>query len=486
MKKLTLLYTGLFIIFLFISLYTVKNFKSLSAETVPQVQQNQLLNNVPVNQKNKKGAVQFVKHRIKVKKYKTRNGFSVWETRIPGGRALTTPCIVNNRVFIGGGFGSYEFYSFNARNGRSMWQIKVNDDGPTTAVAKNGYVAFNTESCTLFVVKEKTGKMVWSRWLGDPLLSQPAISKNMVFMVYPGGGAHYLIAIKIKNGKTVWKKKIDSDAISAPIVSDDSVYVSTFAGTVYRFKIGNGKRIWKKNMQATSAPWIIDGKVFITKRDKKNKRSVPEEGIFSMDKKKGDSLQDRLWSKRKAEYLDNKIQRKSRYFNRQRSDDDSVGFSIAPATAKTVIAGENVGQSTVRGLWEYQGSRNVIDKDHVYNSMGNIIQLVNRKSGKVVWSEKIKGDMKKIGGHIATPPAIGGNKIVIGTSTGKVICMNRFNGKKLWELNVKSGIRFQPSLYKGRVYVGTVDGRLICVDTKDKDLDGWVMWGGGPEHNGRQ
>lgn len=36
----------------------------------------------------------------------------------------------------------------------------------------------------------------------------------------------------------------------------------------------------------------------------------------------------------------------------------------------------------------------------------------------------------------------------------------------------------------GRIFVGTLDGWLISIDTKDRALDGWSMWGGGPAHNG--
>src|SRR5260370_29711400 len=69
--------------------------------------------------------------------------------------------------------------------------MKTTVDAPTAAVVEAGYVAFNTESCTLIVVDEKTGKVIWQEWLGDPLMSQPAISKGRLFIAYPPGqGGH--------------------------------------------------------------------------------------------------------------------------------------------------------------------------------------------------------------------------------------------------------------------------------------------------------
>jgi Ca-activated chloride channel family protein len=98
-----------------------------------------------------------------------------WSLKLPGGRPLATPAVDGGIVFIGGGFGSHEFYAIDAATGRVRWAVRASDDGPTGAVVQDGYVVFNTESCTLFVVRASTGEMVWSRWLGDPLMSQPAV-----------------------------------------------------------------------------------------------------------------------------------------------------------------------------------------------------------------------------------------------------------------------------------------------------------------------
>jgi outer membrane protein assembly factor BamB len=64
-------------------------------------------------------------------------------------------------------YGSHEFYAFSAKTGEVVWKISTSDDGPTAAVVDAGYVAFNTESCTVIVVEEKTGKIVWQEWLFD-------------------------------------------------------------------------------------------------------------------------------------------------------------------------------------------------------------------------------------------------------------------------------------------------------------------------------
>src|SRR5262249_19014160 len=122
-----------------------------------------------------------------------------WKLVIPGGRALATPAVVGDKVFLGGGFGSHEFYAFDAATGKKLWLYQTADDGPTAAVVDEDYVAFNTESCELEIIT-LGGKPLWKKWLGDPLMSMPAIADGKVYMAYPnskGDREHYLACFEL-------------------------------------------------------------------------------------------------------------------------------------------------------------------------------------------------------------------------------------------------------------------------------------------------
>ena len=106
--------------------------------------------------------------------FETPDGRSGWVLRLPGNRPIATPAYADGMHYVGGGYGSHEFYAVNADTGKVIWKIETGDDGPTAAVVTEGRVAFNTESCTLVIVDEKTGRLVWQEWLGDPLMSQPS------------------------------------------------------------------------------------------------------------------------------------------------------------------------------------------------------------------------------------------------------------------------------------------------------------------------
>src|SRR5262249_52373134 len=99
--------------------------------------------------------------------FKTKDGKKAWKVIIPGNRPLATPAVVDGKVFIGGGFGSHEFYAFDETTGKKLWVYRTGDDGPTAAVVQDAYVGFNTESCELEILTTD-GKKVWKKWLGDP------------------------------------------------------------------------------------------------------------------------------------------------------------------------------------------------------------------------------------------------------------------------------------------------------------------------------
>ena len=65
--------------------------------------------------------------------FRTPDGRSGWVVQFPGGHPLATPAYANGRLFLGGGYGSYDFYALDAESGSILWKIKTSDDGPTAA-----------------------------------------------------------------------------------------------------------------------------------------------------------------------------------------------------------------------------------------------------------------------------------------------------------------------------------------------------------------
>jgi outer membrane protein assembly factor BamB len=92
--------------------------------------------------------------------------------------------------------------------------------------------------------------------------------------------------------------------------------------------------------------------------------------------------------------------------------------------------------------------------------------------------------MQREGGYLAAPPAAAGGQIFLATLTGEVLQLEPAKGTINHRYAVGSPLRFQPTIQDGRIYVGTQDGQVVCIDTGDKKLTGWSTWGGNSAHTG--
>ena len=61
-----------------------------------------------------------------------------------------------------------------------------------------------------------------------------------------------------------------------------------------------------------------------------------------------------------------------------------------------------------------------------------------------------------------TPPALVNNRVFVGTLQGQVVCLDAGTGTELWRVTVGEPVVFQPAVAQGRVYVSTSSGSLYC------------------------
>lgn len=424
--------------------------------------------------------------KLDVKTFTAKDGRKGWKVKLERELPLPTPAVVAGIVYIGGGFGSYEFYAMDAKTGKPLWLFHCGDDGPTAAVVSRGYVAFNTESCILYVLDAKTGRKIWGRWLGDPLMSQPAIKGDRIVMAYPDQrGGHSLSCMGLKDGKEYWTQDIPGEVITAPIIAQGKVYATTLEGSVHCFDLASGKKIFSKEQQATSAPWMWQGEVYVSLREDEERivrgerKTVRTEGQARITKS-GERDNEKLWAKQDAEYLN--VETGSSYAAAQKALDASVGFASAPSAAKLAQSEANLGVASVSGVWAYQGSRPTIVEGISYSSMGDTLKALEAESGKVLWNRYIKVKDSP-GGRPFSPPSYARGKLYIGAVSGEIICLDASNGKELWRYDCGEPVRFQPAVAEGRIYWGTDAGTIFCIEAKDPNASGWLMWGGNAQHN---
>jgi len=365
-----------------------------------------------------------------------------WFLRLPEGAAmkLTTASYARGQLFLGGGFGSQSFYAVDAKTGHIDWAADASDGGPSAAIIEDDKVVFNTESCTIFAVDARSGRKLWSRWLGDPMMSQPAAANGRVFTAWidDGGNGYRFGALDLRTGGLLWQRHIGADVLNAPVLDDTDVYFTTMDGHVWSLT-QQGQMRWHKPLRAVSAPWLDGNSLHVVRRV-----DVRQQQPIALAKASGET---------------------EREF-------DTVA---APRGVARPDAG-----GTQRG-WEYEGARPTIVDGRIYQTIGNEVHCRDARTGALLWRQRQPIDVR---GTPTSAPAVAGSLLVFGTSSGELYGLDIDTGLTAWAYDVGEPIAAQPTIAHGWVYATTTRGGLVGVQVADRTFGGWHMWGGNAKHSG--
>ncbi len=414
-----------------------------------------------------------------------------WKVAIPGRRPLATPAVADGRLFLGGGFGSYEFYALDADTGRLAWQYQTTDDGPTAAVALEETIAFNTESCELEVLRID-GRPLWKKWLGDPLMSMPAIGSGRVFTAFPdsrGDRRHYLGAFDLRTGQEVWRSCIEAEVITAPVLVDGQVYLTNLAGTMFCFRQQDGVLQWRAAKDATSSPMVHEGQCYFSQRREVSLGQANRQQTEHVAGR-GAAADADTWTYAgtvsPADYLDiAKRQQGSPRYAASAQRDAGVGFAGHKGDAQIDVAMRHLGKGHVHCVWAYQGSKPFLRHGRLYSALGDTVFCVDPVTHEVHWKRRLGPESPgEVLDSVLTPPATVNGKLFLGSIHGDVYCLRADSGEVCWSAHLGEAVVFQPAVVRGRVYVPTDAGSLYCLQTGDAHDDGWYMWGASAAHNG--
>lgn len=430
-----------------------------------------------------------------VKYTQTADGFVI---QLPSSNGVPTPTVKDGRLYVSGGFGSKQYFCFDATTGQKIWGTDLDDDGPSSGVIEDGILVFNTESCTIFACEEKSGKELWSYYLGDPLMSTPTISNGLVFTAFPAFAdwasvrnfqeitqgkfhpSHVLIAMDLHTGAIKWKKWIDGDIIMAPVANEGKLHVVSFPGTYFVLDQKTGTFESAERLRGTSAPTFTKNGMVISRRS--DSPAMGEDVSESIVTLSQHGYSER-YTRKNAEYLDQRVQSSSRLKLAAAADDAGNGFGAgAPASSGYNKAMENIGQSNVSTLQSFIGSRTLNFDGYNFNTMGDSLISTHEATGEARWKTGINGDLKQVGGFLATPPIRVGSCILIATYHGDILLIDAKTGKQVRKFSTGENLRTQPVAMNGWIYVGTTNGKLVAINTKDASISDWPMLGRNAAH----
>lgn len=94
---------------------------------------------------------------------------------------------------------------------------------------------------------------------------------------------------------------------------------------------------------------------------------------------------------------------------------------------------------------------------------------------KKIWRTKIKLK-EQVGDFYGSGMMYAGDNIYVTTGSRYIVALDAATGNQIWQRSINSVSRSAPLVYKGMVFINTIDNRLYAIDAKD----GGILW----THNG--
>lgn len=117
-------------------------------------------------------------------------------------------------------------------------------------------------------------------------------------------------------------------------------------------------------------------------------------------------------------------------------------------------------------LWRYSKEGALFSSPSVAD--GKV--YIGSTDGKVYCLDAIYGDKiwnYSTWGPVDSTPAIVDGKVYFGSNGGGVYCLDANDGSKIWQYNTGFEFSSSPKVYDGKVYIGSERGKMYCLDAND-------------------
>jgi outer membrane protein assembly factor BamB len=214
----------------------------------------------------------------------TDTGDIVWEHVVDLVTFYSSPIVIGNHVFVGGGLPiehivrteesiealrrarryANRLLCLDARTGEICWEFYGGID--TTPAYLNGRIYVNDGSKTVYCLDAETGDTLWWKTIEWTNFSSVSLDGERIFV----GTGEGVICLELETGQILWKSRCEGYILQTPAVAYNKVFVGSFDGVFYCMDAENGDIIWKIELEdkipkvdrrISCSAAIADGKV---------------------------------------------------------------------------------------------------------------------------------------------------------------------------------------------------------------------------------
>ncbi len=287
--------------------------------------------------------------------------------------------------------------------------------------------------------------LLWSFDTGAVIVSSPVIGLGKIYIGSTNGR---VFALSLGDGRKVWEFLSNDDIEASPLLLGDSIFIGNLSGELFSLDAETGEEQWRFKAQNSiygSANWspAPDGSgddIYVGSYDNR---------VYSLDAATGELN----WSYETDNYINGAPATDGRHVIFGGCDEILHVISTADGTKLgEVWAGSYI-----------PGSAALIDGRAYLGHYDNKLACIDIASQSIVWEY----EDKQHGGAFFASPAVGRDRVVIGSRDEFLHCMDRETGAPIWTFRTRHEIDGSPVISGGKVVFGSIDGWLYVVDLKD-------------------
>ena len=272
-------------------------------------------------------------------------------------------------------------------------------------------------------------------------------------------GYAYIDAMSLADGKTIWHRRVDSPMSSSPAIMGNRAFVTTTNNEFYALDTETGDVIWNDQAIAESA------------RVLSSPSPAVNADILAVPYSSGELIAylpangRRLWA--------DTLTTLGRYtplsvINDIAGRPSIVDGTVYAASHSGILAAIDA-RSGARQWTATLGSRQgpVVAGNFLFVvSTSSKVVCFNRVDGKVVWIRSLpefKKEQEKKDRIVWAGPLIVSNRLIVASSQGNVLALSPQNGETLAEVKVGQPIYIEPIAAAGKIFLLTDTGGLVAI-----------------------
>jgi outer membrane protein assembly factor BamB len=149
------------------------------------------------------------------------------------------PTVWKNMIYQPYELGNHGLIAYNINDGSPVWSLDDNLS-PSSPVIANNRIYHKTSYSMIFCLEQKTGRMVWQKFLNQKTRSSLAFNSELLITASMDGD---VTALDHLTGGTRWQVNLGGPIFADPVISGEIIYIVNYGGQLFALDMHSGKTI---------------------------------------------------------------------------------------------------------------------------------------------------------------------------------------------------------------------------------------------------